>query len=113
MARSPTESTTRRKAMAYNYFEVELGRQATAQRALCDHLQQALGDHLVAVFSPSLGYATNQALVLTDNTATAGAVKASPGVVSAQLQRLSATTRPSAGARPKTDGIYVHRWLTI
>src|SRR6185437_5841382 len=26
---------------------------------------------------------------------------------------LAATTRPTAGARPKTDGIHVHRWLTI
>jgi hypothetical protein len=100
-------------ALSYNYYEVELGRAPTAQRALCDHLQQALGDHLVAVFSPSLGYATNQALVLTDDAATGGAVTKAPGVVSAQLCRLSATTRPMPGARPKTEGIYVHRWLTI
>jgi hypothetical protein len=100
-------------ALNYNYFEVELGREPTAQRALRDHVQQALGDHLVAVFSPSLGYATNVALVLTDGAATAGAVTAAPGVVSAQAHRLGATTRPTPGARPKTEGIYVHRWFTI
>jgi hypothetical protein len=97
----------------FNYYEVVLGREATAQRALNDHLQQALGDHLVAVFAPSLGYATNQALVLTDDAATGGAVLKAPGVVSGEHQALTATTRPTAGARPKTDGIYVHRWLTI
>jgi len=97
----------------YNYYEVEVGREATAHRALLTHLSQALGDHLVAVFSPSLGYATNQALVLTDDAATAGAVAKAPGVVSAQHHLLTATARPAAGATPKTDGIYVHRWLTI
>src|SRR5262249_34990403 len=69
---------------------------------------------LVAVFSPSLGYATDQAMVLTDDAATAGAVTKAPGVVSAQHHGLTATTRPTTvSARPKTDGIYVHRWFTI
>ncbi|HEY0438339.1 MAG TPA: hypothetical protein VGC92_16980, partial [Phenylobacterium sp.] len=99
--------------LKYNYYEVSLGREFTAQRALRDHVQQALGDHLVAVFAPSLGYATNQALVLTDDAATAGAVLKAPGVVSGQHHVLSATTRPTAAARPRTDGIYVHRWLTV
>jgi hypothetical protein len=100
--------------LKFNYYEVTAGREATARRALQDHLQQALGDHLVAVFAPSLGYATDQALVLTDDAATAGAVAKAPGVVSSQHQVVTATTRPTtAGARPKTDGIYVHRWFTI
>jgi hypothetical protein len=100
--------------LKFNYYEVALGREATVQRALRDHVQQALGDHLVAVFAPSLGYATNQALVLTDDAATAGAVLKAPGVVSGQHHGLTATTRPTTSAvRPKTDGIYVHRWFTI
>ena len=99
--------------LKFNYYEVKLGRDVTAQRALRDHVQQALGDHLVAVFAPSLGYATNAALVLTDDAASAGAVLKAPGVVSGEHQVLAATTRPVAGARPRTDGIYVHRWLTI
>lgn len=98
--------------MNYNYYEVELGRGAT-QRALNGHLRQALGDHCVAVFSPSLGFATNAALVLTDEAATAGAVTSAPGVVAARHHRLSPTARPQPGDRPKTTGIYVHRWLTI
>lgn len=100
-------------ALDYNYYEVSLGREAAAHRALFDHVRKGLGDHLVAVFAPSLGYATNQALVLTDDAATAGAVLAAPGVVSVQHQKLTATTRPAPGERPKLGGIYVHRWLTI
>lgn len=88
-------------------------RAASGQRALFDHLEQALGDHAVAVFSPSLGYATNQALVLTDAAATAGAVMKAPGVVSAKHDVLTPTSRPAAGDRPGAGGIYVHRWLTI
>jgi hypothetical protein len=100
--------------LRFNYYEVVLGREATAQRALNDHVRASLGDHLVAVFAPSLGYATNQALVLTDDAATLGAVKVAPGVVSVDHHQLTATTRPTtAAARPKTDGIYVHRWFTI
>jgi hypothetical protein len=99
--------------LKFNYYEVTLGREATAQRALHDHVRASLGDHLVAVFAPSLGYATNQALVLTDEAATLGAVKVAPGVTGVEHHQLTATTRPTAGARPKTDGIYVHRWLTI
>jgi hypothetical protein len=100
-------------ALIYNYYEVELGREASAHAELFKHLRQALGDHLVAAFSPSLGYATNQALVLTDDVASAGAVGAAPGVVASHRFVLTATTRPTPGARPKPGGIYVHRWLTI
>ena len=99
--------------MSYNYYEVTVGREPSAQARLRDHLRQALGDHLVAVFSPSLGYATDQALVLTDAAATVGAVAGAPGVRSAAHEVLAPTTRPVAGARPKPGGIYVHRWLTI
>ncbi len=100
-------------ALNYNYYELSLSRGSTVHRTLADHVQQALGDHLLAVFSPSLGYATNQTLVLTDAAATAGAVTGAPGVVSAQHHGLIATTRPRAGQAPKAGGIYVHRWLTI
>lgn len=99
--------------MNYNYFEVEVGREPTAHRALFDHLRKGLGDHLIAVFAPSLGYATNQALVLTDDAETKGAVMVGPGVTSIQHEKLMATTRPTPGAKPKAGGIYVHRWLTI
>jgi hypothetical protein len=99
--------------LSYNYYEVTVGREGNAQKALRDHLRQALGDHLVAVFSPSLGYATDQALVLTDAAATIGAVAAAPGVRSTTHEVLNPTTRPVDGARPKPGGIYVHRWLTI
>jgi len=100
--------------LKFSYYEVVVERGPSAHRALMGHLQQALGDHLVAVFAPSLGYATNQALVLTDDAATAGAVQKAPGVVSAQHHGVTATTRPTTTAsRPKTDGIYVHRWFTI
>src|SRR5689334_8406887 len=110
--------------LKFNYYEATVGRgaggeasapsAAPPQRALRDHLQQALGDHLVAVFPPPLRYATDQPLVLTDDAATAGAVLKAPRVVSGEHHGLTATARPTtAAARPKTDGIYVHRWFTI
>ena len=57
--------------MTYNYFELHLGRDRTAQKALADHVRGALGDKVVAVFSPLLGFALNQALVPEGGSATA------------------------------------------
>jgi hypothetical protein len=97
----------------YSYYELRLNRERTAQRALADHVHKALGDRAVAVFSPLLGFASNQALVLSDGAAPAEAVMRAPGVVSAERHALKPTIRPADGARPAAMGVYVHNWFTI
>jgi hypothetical protein len=99
--------------MNYSYYELRLKRGRDAQKALADHARGALGPAVVAVFSPLLGFASNQALVLTDSSAPAEAILQAPGVVSAERHRLTPTIRPADGARPATMGVYVHNWFTI
>lgn len=92
--------------MDFDYFELHLGRERTAQRALADHLQPAGAQ----VWAPLLGFGSDQALVL----APAGrGAEAWPGVISAARDRLTPTLRPAEGAEPEPGGIYVHNWFTI
>ena len=99
--------------MNYSYFELRVGRQPAAQRALAEHLRATLGGAVTAVFVPLLGYATNEALVLTEAATPGEAVLGAPGVVSAERHRLTPTLRPADGARPAPLGVYVHRWFTV
>jgi len=99
--------------MNYSYYELRLGRDRTAQKAIADHVHASLGPAAVGVFSPLLGYASNQALVLTEEAAPTDLVFQSPGVVSAERHRLTPTIRPKDGARPTAGGVYVHNWFTI
>ncbi|MGH6910163.1 MAG: hypothetical protein ACREEG_08265, partial [Phenylobacterium sp.] len=99
--------------MVYQYFELGLGRERTAQQTLAKSVYGSLGDKAVAVFAPVLGFASDQALVLVDGEASADAVLKGAGVVSAQRQRLTPTIRPKAGAQPMAGGVYVHNWFTI
>jgi hypothetical protein len=97
----------------YSYYELRLRRDPAAQKALAEHVRAALGNKAVAVFAPLLGFASNQALVLTDATAPAQVVMRAPGVVSAERHALKPTIRPAEGARPAPMGVYVHNWFTI
>ena len=97
----------------YNYYELRLGRERTAQKAVADHLRGALGAKAVGIFSPLLGFASNQTLVLTEASAPGEAVMRAPGVVSAERHGLTPTIRPKDGATPMTGGIYVHNWFTV
>lgn len=99
--------------MIYNYYEVRVGRERNAQRALADQVYQAGGEGVLGVFAPLLGYASNEALVLTDGRATSDAVLKGTGVASAEWRRMSPTLRPHEGARPEPGGVYVHNWFTI
>lgn len=90
--------------MEYDYFQVRVGRERTAHKALQDRLHAQ--DGVVAVFAPLLGFASDEALVL----ARADAVL---GVESFACDRLSPTLRPTADVRPDAGGIYVHNWFTI
>ena len=100
-------------ALNYNYYELRLGRERTAQKALADQMRAALGDKAIAVFSPLLGFASNQALVLTEASAPVEAVMRAPGVVSAERHSLTPTLRPMDGATPMAGGVYVHNWFTV
>lgn len=76
------------KALEYDWPQLTLGRERTAQRALADQLYAA--PRTRAVFAPLLGFSTT--LVLTQ----AGAdVATAPGVVASEHDR-----RPTCGPRP-------------
>jgi hypothetical protein len=99
--------------LIYNYYELRVGRERNAQRALADQVYGSGGDGVVGVFAPLLGYASNEALVLTDQRATADAVLMGSGVAAAEWTRMSPTLRPHQNALPEPGGVYVHNWFTI
>lgn len=90
--------------MDYDYFQLRLGRERTAQKVLAGDLYAQPA--VVAVFAPLLGFASNEALVL----ARAGA---GLDLAGARVDRLTPTLRPTADVEPQPDGIYVHNWFTI
>jgi hypothetical protein len=98
--------------LIYNYYELRVGREGEAQRALAAQIYAAGGAGVLGVFAPLLGYASNEALVLTDERAASDAVLRS-GVAAAEWRRMSPTLRPHQGARPEPGGIYIHNWFTI
>jgi hypothetical protein len=90
--------------LEYDYFQLRLGRERTAQKALADRLH-AMPD-VTAVFAPLLGFASNEALVL-------GRAGVELGFASHSVDRLTPTLRPTQDAAPEPGGIYVHNWFTI
>ncbi|WP_309645347.1 hypothetical protein [Phenylobacterium sp.] len=90
--------------MEYEYYQLRLGRDRTAHKALAARLYQA--SEVVAVFAPLLGFASNEALVL----AKAGAAL---DLDAHTVDRMTPTLRPTADVRPEDKGIYVHNWFTI
>lgn len=99
--------------MIYNYYELRLGQERNAQRALADQVYASGGASVLGVFAPLLGYASNEALVLTDQRAGSDAVLMGSGVAAAEWARMSPTLRPHQSARPESGGVYVHNWFTI
>jgi hypothetical protein len=90
--------------LEYDYFQLRLGRERTAHRALADELYAK--PSVVAVFAPLLGFASNEALAL----ARAGA---GLELGAAQADRLAPTLRPAGDVEPAPGGVYVHNWFTI
>lgn len=90
--------------MDYDYFQLRLDRERTAQKALADGLYAR--SSVVAVFAPLLGFASNEAMVLA---------RAGVGLdlAAAQADRLTPTLRPVGDVEPLAGGIYVHNWFTI
>ena len=90
--------------MAYDYYQMRLGRGRTSQATFAQQLY--LNTSVVAVFAPVLGFASDQALVLTRSPIDMG--------TEAELtDRLSPTLRPLDDPEPTSGGIYVHNWFTI
>lgn len=90
--------------MEYDYFQLRVGRERTAQKALAGTLHAK--PSVVAVFAPLLGFASNEALVLAR---TGAGLDLDAG----QVDRLTPTLRPAGDVEPEPGGIYVHNWFTI
>jgi hypothetical protein len=99
--------------LIYNYYELRVGRERNAQRTLAEQVYATGGAGVLGVFAPLLGYASDEALVLTDERASSDAVLKGSGVSAAEWRRMSPTLRPHEGARPEPGGVYVHNWFTI
>jgi hypothetical protein len=99
--------------LIYHYYELRVGRERTAQKSLAEQVYANVGEPALGVFSPLLGYASNEALVLVDDRADPDAVLKGGGVTSVERYRLSPTLRPHQGAQPEGGGIFVHNWFTI
>jgi len=90
--------------LEYDYFQLRLGRERTAQKALADTLHAK--PSIVAVFAPLLGFASNEALVLARTGI-------GLGLDAGQVDRLTPTLRPAEDVEPEPGGIYVHNWFMI
>src|SRR5215472_2900751 len=105
----------------YRTFGLERGRAAWA--ALTKHAREEArkaiadsGGELLGLFSPQLGFASNEATVLTrwpSGIRNAPAAFALSEIVSSRSEVLTPTVRPKGGQKLRTGGIYVHRWFTI
>jgi len=80
----------------------------------------ASGGEVLGLFTPQLGWHTDQAALLLGwrpdapgRDAAVAALSGAPGVRSAERHRSEATARPAAADRPQPGGIYVHRWFVV
>jgi len=78
---------------------------------------EASGGEWIGVFSPQLGFASNEAVAVVrwprGELGPSDALVDAPEVVSAVHDTLHPTVRPRPGQTPRAGGIYVHRWFTI
>jgi hypothetical protein len=99
--------------LIYHYYELRVGRERNAPRLLAEQVYANGGAGVLGVFTPLLGFATNEALVLSDDRADPDAVLKGSGVMAAERHRMSPTLRPHQDARPQPGGVYVHNWFEI
>ena len=109
--------------VTYEYLTLELTRGRTAWATLTAHLRdkakKAISDasgELLGLFSPQLGFASNEATVLTRWPSQARNPPNAfelPEVASTTRESLTPTVRPKEGQKLRSGGIYVHRWFTI
>jgi len=107
----------------YEYLILELARGRASWAALAAHMRDkapaqiaANGGEVLGLFSPQLGFASNEGTVLVrwPNAGSAASAFAIPEVHSHRHELLTPTVRPRESDKPRTGGgIYVHRWFTI
>ena len=110
-------------AQIYDYLTYTLPRGraswAVFTGAMRDDIAKALAKtniELLALFSPQLGFASNETVVLLRGVGGGELPRtllAPAGATLASRDRLEPTVRPKDGDRLKEGGIYVHRWFTI
>ena len=108
---------------SYAYLTVGLQRGRAAWQAFANHVTgpgaaaaNGAGGELVGLFSPQLGFASNQAVILLRWPAGEAGVEKLVGtdaVVISQIDVLTPTLRPREGQSLRDGGIYVHRWFTV
>ena len=106
----------------YDYLSYRIGRAAWPEFAahIRNDVVPALagsGTELVGLFSPQLGFASNEAIILVRRHETISQLPASFREIDTAAivgcEGLFPTTRPRPGDRLRDGGIYVHRWFTI
>ena len=108
---------------ACDYLTLELAPGRAAWEALRAQMSsrvlpaiRAAGGDVLGLFSPQLGFAANEAVLLVRWPYEA---RTDPAVIDIQnvqvrsRDRLTATLRPADTDTPKPGGIYVHRWFTV
>ena len=108
---------------AYDYLSLELAPGRAAWEALRAQMTsrvlpaiRAAGGQGLGLFSPQLGFAANEAVLLVRWPDAARAGAAVIDIENVQLRsrdHLTATLRPADGDAPRPGGIYVHRWFTV
>jgi len=101
-------------AFSYSLVRVKPGRDVFAK--LASELG-VLGSDLYGVFQPQLGFASNEAVVMTTG-GDGKLLEGLDGVASVETELLTPTLRPADGSSLYRDGwptggIYVHRWFTV
>jgi hypothetical protein len=110
-------------SVTYEYRTLELARGRAAWTALATHLREKAskaftdsGGVLLGVFSPQLGFASNEATALTrwpSGVLDVSGVFDLPEVIASRHETLVPTVRPKNDQKLRSGGIYVHRWFTI
>jgi hypothetical protein len=108
----------------YDYLTFRLERGRLAWTAFAGHMRDkgataigTAGGRLVGLFSPQLGFASNEAVALVRrpnvSTPLPRAALEAPHVASVRHDRLTPTVRPRDDQAIKAGGIYVHRWFAV
>jgi len=98
----------------WEYAELTLERGPAAHRALAKALaERARAVPLIGQFSPQLGFASDEAVVILRGPGLETILPAGAPIVSRKLTRLTPTIRPRETETLAPGGIYVHRWFTI
>jgi hypothetical protein len=96
--------------LSWDYHRLTLARVPTPHQALAARLKVA-GVDVAAQFAPQLGWANNEAAVLTRGRLLP--LEAPGLIVGVQVEALTPTLRPEDEARPWPGGVYVHRWFEV